>query len=300
LQLSETTVAIVGMGLMGGSLGLALAGQGSCKEVRALVRRSEAAEAVVARGAANVAGTDPGEMLKLADIVVLAAPVRTIERQVAELHRFLKPGTVMTDMGSVKAGVVAAMDGLPPHVRAVAGHPMAGKETPGLAAADADLFRNRVWVLTPSRRSDPEAVGILKDLIYAVGACYSLMDADIHDAAVACISHLPFLLAATLVGVAEDTATERPEVWDLAAGGFRDTTRVAAGDLTMMMDILAANRDNVLEMLKRASSGIDRFIRLVNEGDEPTLREVLSRARQRRLGMFKGGQVSARGTKAHV
>ena len=122
---------------------MALVKAGACKEVRALVRREEAVEEVLARDAAHVAGTDARQLLEEADLVVLATPVRTIEAQVSELHSFLKSGAIITDMGSVKTGIVKAMDNLPPHIRALGGHPMCGKETSGLASADPALFREK-------------------------------------------------------------------------------------------------------------------------------------------------------------
>jgi len=286
-DLPEATVAIVGAGLMGGSLGKALVSARSCKRVVGLVRRPEAAREAVQLQAADAADTDPGAVLGEADLVVLAAPVRTIEEQVLTLHPYLKPGAVLTDMGSVKRGVVQAMAELPPHVHPVGGHPMCGKETPGIRAADPLLFKDKVWVLTPLERSYPEAVTACMQLIAAVGARPIVMDAAEHDATVACISHLPYLLASSLVGVAEAVASEKPRVWDLASSGFRDTSRVAAGDLTMMMDILRSNDDNVVEMLKRAKRQIDRFIGLLEYRDDDRLRNVLAAIRERRAPMFR-------------
>ncbi len=275
------------MGLMGGSLGKALVRGAECKEVRALVRREQAADQAVGVGAAHRAGIDPEGLLGSADLVVLASPVRTIERQVAELHRFMKPGAVMTDVGSVKTGIVKVMDALPDHLHAIGGHPMCGKERSGLAAADPDLFRDRVWVLTPSKKTNGEALRQVEAVIEFVGARKVILDARSHDIAVSCISHLPYLLAATLVGVAEDSAKHRPELWKLAAGGFRDASRVAASDLTMMIDILAANRHNTVRMLKRASRRIERMIQLMNQKNEDDLRNMLSKARERRMSMFQ-------------
>ncbi len=272
---------------MGGSLGKALVAGGACKEVRALVRREQAAEQAVAVGAAHRASTDPERILEPTDLVVLAAPVRTIERQVAELHRFMKPGATMTDMGSVKTGIVKVMDTLPDHLHAIGGHPMCGKEKSGLAEADPDLFRDKIWVLTPSKKTDSEALRPVEAMIELVGARKVILDARSHDIAVSCISHLPYLLAATLVGVAEDSARYRPELWKLAAGGFRDASRVAASDLTMMIDILAANRHNAVRMLKRAARRIERMIQLMNQKNEDDLRNMLSKVRERRLGMFQ-------------
>jgi prephenate dehydrogenase len=288
VPLASTVVTIVGMGLMGGSLGMALVKAGACKEVRALVRREEAVKGVLASGAAHIAGADAWRLLEEADLLVLAAPVRTMETQVSELHRFLKSGATVTDMGSVKAGIVKAMDNLPLHTRALGGHPMCGKETSGLAAADPALFQDRTWVLTPSKRTDPVALSLVEAMIEAVGARPMVMDAEKHDAAVSCVSHLPYVLAAALMGVAKDAATDLPEIWELAADGFRDTSRVAASDLTMMIDILAANRKNVLTMLHRASGCIDRIVELMTADNDEGLRNMLSEVRDRRARMFQG------------
>lgn len=287
LPLSQAIVTVVGMGLMGGSLAKALVRGGACREVRALVRREQTAEEALKHGAAHLAGTDPEELLQPADLVVLATPVRTIQEQVKRLNRFMKPGAVMTDMGSVKAGIVKAMNGLPDHIGSVGGHPMCGKETSGLAAADPDLFQAKVWALTPSRKTDRETLLMVEALIESVGARKIVLDARSHDIAVSCISHLPYLLAATLVGVTEDTAKDRPEVWQLASSGFRDVSRIASSDLTMMIDILAANRHNAVRMLKRASRRIDRMIQLLTEKNENDLQTMLSRVRERRASMFQ-------------
>ncbi len=287
MHLIESTVTIVGAGLMGGSLGKALVKARACKEVRLAVRRPEAAQKAVAVNAAHVADSDPERLVRDSDLVVLATPVRTIEKQVADLGRCMKSGAVLTDMGSVKRGIVRAMEELPGHVSAIGGHPMCGKETSGLDAADPDLFRGKTWVLTPTTRPAAHATKLASDLATTVGARVVTMDADDHDMIAACISHLCYLLASTLVGVAEDTAGNLPDVWTLASSGFRDTSRVAAGDLTMMMDIIAANRDNVCTMLSRARNRIDDLMKLIEHGDEQTLREGLSRVRERRSAMFR-------------
>ncbi len=288
MRLIESTVTIVGVGLMGGSLGKALIEERACKEVRAVVRRGEAAEEAMASNAAHVADTDPERLVKDADVVILATPVRTIEKQVIALGRFMKTGAVMTDMGSVKRGIVRAMEELPGNLSAIGGHPMCGKETSGLSSADPKLFRGKTWVLTPLERSENHAARLVSDLATAVGAQVVIMDAEDHDMIAACISHLCYLLASTLVGVAEDTSGDLPDVWTLASSGFRDTSRVAAGDLTMMMDIIASNRDNVCTMLSRARDRIDKLSKLIENGDEEILREELSKIRERRSAMFRG------------
>jgi prephenate dehydrogenase len=296
VKLSDAKITIVGLGLMGGSLGKALVSVGACRQVRGLVRNQAAAAEAVAVGAAHLAGTDPQGLLEEADLVVLATPVRTIETQISTLHSFMKTGAIITDMGSVKRNIMQAMGQLPAHFKAVGGHPMCGKETSGLQASDPDLFRGKVWALVGSRHTDHEALRLVEEMIEVVGAEPMLMSADDHDLTAACISHLPYLLAATLVAVAEETALDRTEVWSLASSGFRDTSRVAGGDLTMMMDILAANRENVLLMLEKAQRIIKGFAQSMASGDEAGLHEALSQIHDRRASMFTEQSCPEEGT----
>jgi prephenate dehydrogenase len=299
VRLSDATITIVGLGLMGGSLGKALVNGGACRQVRGLVRHQAAAQLAVAVGAVHLAGTDPQELLGETDLVVFATPVRTIERQIATLHPFMKTGAIITDMGSVKQNIMQAMEQLPPHIGAVGGHPMCGKETPGLQASDPDLFRDKAWVLIRPNQTHPEALELIEEMVTVVGAQPLLMRADDHDLIAACVSHLPYLLAATLVAVAEETALEKPDVWNLASSGFRDTSRVAGGDLTMMMDILAANRDSVIQMLETAQRIIEAFTRSMVDNDEAGLREALSHVHDRRTSMFHEQLSSDEGTRIH-
>jgi len=289
VPLRESVVTIVGMGLMGGSLGMALVRENACRHVRALVRREETARDAVSLRAAHDAVQDPQDALNDSDLVVIATPVRTIERQVSELAAFMRPGSVMTDMGSVKRTIVDAMKRLPQDVRAIGGHPMCGKETSGIQSADPDLFRDKVWVMTPVNEGGEAARDLVTEMIASVAAKPVMMPAEEHDVAVACISHLPYLLACTLVGVAEETGKDSAAVWELASSGFKDTSRVAAGDLTMMMDILSANTENVLLMLGRAGSKLARYTELLLRGHEEELTRELAEARDRRTGMFPGG-----------
>jgi prephenate dehydrogenase len=272
---------------MGGSLGRGLVQASACKQVRALVRRGFAAKEAVSCGAADVAGTDPRTLLEGADLVVLATPVLTIEEQIATLPEFIKDTAVVTDMGSVKRGVVHAMEQLPSHMHPVGGHPMCGKETRGIQASDPDLFRNKIWVITPLKRSTPDALALVRELAISVGARPVIMNAEDHDNIAACISHLPYLLASTLVGVAEEASYKQPGVWDLASSGFRDTSRVAAGDLKMMMDILVSNRDNLATFLRMARTRIDRFLHLLEDGDSAALKDELTPIGKRRSAMFQ-------------
>lgn len=282
MKLSECTVAIVGMGLMGGSLGRALVSTRACKEVRGFTRNPQNGESIVSLQAADRVYTDLSELFAGARLTVLATPVRTIEQQIATLHPFMDSGTVLTDMGSVKRNVVEAMRKLPPEIKPIAGHPMCGKETAGIQASDPELFRNKKWVVVPTENSDPRAVRLLEELIETVGARAVVMDAETHDLAAACVSHLAYVLAASLVSSTDRTARTVPEVWLLASSGFRDTSRVAAGNIDMIMDILSANKDNVLAMIETATEQLGDFARLLTTGDDAELREKLTHIRMTR------------------
>jgi prephenate dehydrogenase len=286
VSLKKSVITIVGLGLMGGSLGKTLVRGKICREVRALVRRDSAAHEAVRSGVVHLAGSDGQSIIDGADIVIFAVPVRTIESQVKEFEKFYRKGAVITDMGSVKAGIVKSMESLRDDVIPVGGHPMCGKEKAGLENADPELFKNKVWALTPCARTTSEAMDLLSDLITAVGARLLIIDPEDHDRAVACISHLPYLMASTLVAVTERSAPECPAVWELASTGFKDTSRVAAGDLNMMLDILVENKTNLLELIDRACDQFGILRELILSNDEESLRGYLEKIKLRRSGMF--------------
>ncbi len=285
MPLEDKVIGIVGLGLMGGSLGKALVQRRMCRKVLALCRRAEAAHEAVAGSAAHEADTTP-ELLKEADVVVLATPSRTIVRLLGELSPFYKLRAVVTDMGSVKRPIVEAMNGLPETVRAVGSHPMCGKEISGLSAADATLFQNKLWIISPTKRSTDESIELVVALATGVGARVKTMDADLHDTVAAAVSHFPMMLSAGLVATTERIGHTAPDVWELAASGFRDTTRIAAGDTKMVSDILLSNRDNVLKVSDACISILHEIQRMLAEGNDEELIEFLTRVRERRKGLF--------------
>lgn len=284
--LKEAQVAIVGLGLMGGSLGLALKQRQLCRQVVGLVRRNEAAREAEAVGVADFATTDPAQALPDADLIVFSTPVRTIIRQLGEWASLYKPGAVITDMGSTKQAIVQAMAELPPGVHPVGSHPMCGKEQAGLEAAEATLYQGAPWIVTPLERTPPGATDLIFDLAEAVGAKPRLLAADRHDKLVAAISHLPHALATALVLAAQQVAEDDPAVWEVAASGFRDTSRVAASDVTMMLDILLTNRAAVGQMVALAQAQLAQLVEALASENEPALRELLERASQQRKSMY--------------
>jgi prephenate dehydrogenase len=219
-----------------------------------------------------------------ADVVVLATLVRHILSAIPEVAAHMRPGALLLDLGSTKAQVVEAMDGIPEGLLAVGGHPMCGKEVGGLESAEATLFRGAPFVLTPTARTTDEAMLRAFELAEAVGARPIVLDAERHDRAVAVISHLPYLLASALVQAEAEASAADPVVRDLAASGFRDTTRLAATHADMMLDILLTNWgavESALDTLERKLAEVRGLL------DEPArLQTWMAEAQRRRREMF--------------
>jgi len=276
---------------MGGSLAGAL--RGKCRAVVGVARRAGSIELARARGLIDQGTTDLATGVGAdgthppADIVVLATPVRAILRLLDELGPLLPEGCLLMDLGSTKAHVVARMAALPAHVQPLGGHPMCGKEVSGVAAADPALYEGRTFVLTPLPRTSPAALELGHALVEAVGARALVLDPRRHDRLVAAISHLPYLLACGLVGTAERAATADPMVWEVAASGFRDASRLAASDVTMMLDILLTNRETVLQVMEACGAQLRDLSERLEAGDEEGLRHALAAACDRRRGMFE-------------
>lgn len=252
--LGEARVAVVGLGLMGGSLAAALSTMGACREVVGVARRRSTLTTALDLRFIHRGTMDLREGVAGADVVVLATPVQDILAKIAVIGPMLKPGSLLMDVGSTKQAICRAMEAMPGHVQPLGGHPMCGKETSGLAMADPALYRDKVFVLSPLERTSAEALELGESLVRAVGAKPFILEPDRHDRLVAAISHLPYMLAVTLVNAAEAWAADDPMVWQLIASGFRDTSRVAAGNTAMMLDILASNRTHILEALGQAQA----------------------------------------------
>ena len=282
--LSETTIVVAGLGLMGGSLAGAL--RGKCRAVVGLARRSESIETGLAGNMIDSGTTDVKDGLIGADIVILATPVRVIVRQLAEMAPLLPNGCLLMDLGSTKAQIVGAMADLPSHVQPLGAHPMCGREVSGIEAADPTLFQDQTFVLTPLPRTSEAALRLGCALSEAAGARPLVIDADRHDWLVAMVSHLPYVLACALVGTVDNAAADDPLAWQIASSGFRDTSRLAASDVTMMVDILLTNQEAILEALRACEGQIHNLGNLVEQGDEDCLRSALDAAWRRRRRLF--------------
>jgi prephenate dehydrogenase len=283
-ELADLHIAIVGLGLMGGSLAGALRGQ--CWAVVGVARRVETIETALAQGLIDRGTTALASGVGQADVVVLATPVRVILQQLSEIGPLLPAGCLLMDLGSTKAQIVARMSELPAHVQPLGGHPMCGKESSGIAVADPNLYQGCTFILSPLPRTSGEALALGRALATAAGACPLVLEPERQDYLVATVSHLPYLLACALVSTADATTSADPAAWEIVAGGFRDTSRVAGSDVTMMVDILLTNREEVLKALNTYQAQLCDLTRLLEAGDEQELRAVLSAIRKERLRMF--------------
>jgi prephenate dehydrogenase len=269
---AERRAAVVGTGLIGGSIGLALRARGwhVSGVDQDLARSARALEL----GAVDVVGPDP-----TAEVTFVATPVRTIPDVAREV---LAAGSgVVTDVGSVKAGVVEAV-GSP---RFVGGHPMAGSEQEGVDGADPDLFRGAVWVLTPTAATDDAAFTLVASVIRDLGADVVALDPPHHDSLVAVVSHVPHLAAASLMHLADQAATEHRALLRLAAGGFRDMTRIAAGHPGIWPDICGENRDAIVGVLDGLIDALGEVRGVVAADDRGALLGMLERSRAARLNL---------------
>jgi prephenate dehydrogenase len=272
-------VVIIGVGLIGGSIGMGLRARGLAGTVTGVGRDDAKLRQAVDRGAVDNFVTDLRAGVTGADLVMVAVPVGSVVSVLRSVRPYLLPGTIVTDVGSCKAAIVtAAEDLIPPEVHFVGGHPMAGSEQTGIQGADRYLFEGAYYVLTPTPRTDRCALERVRTLARKLGCRVIEMDPRGHDRAVAAVSHLPHLLACTLVNtVGRVPGSEK--VLALAAGGYRDTTRVAAGDPEMWRDIFLANREMLRLELDRFRSELDFIERALDDGNLEQIQIWLREAR---------------------
>lgn len=286
-------IAIIGLGLMGGSLGLALrandsdsvdGGQG---RLASAVVGYDAAPGIAERartlGALDSACASIAEAVAEAEMVVIATPTRAAEDILRAMASYLAPDVVVTDLCSVKGPLVRlAPQALRNPARYVGGHPMAGLERAGIEAANARLYDGARWALTPTAQTAPDALQRVRALVVALGAQPLEMDADAHDAAVAGISHLPLTIAVGLMRALAE-ADDWPTMARLAAGGYRDATRVAAGDPVMGRDMLLANRAALLARLDAFMAALTALHEMIARGDAAEIEAALQAAQTARL-----------------
>lgn len=275
-------LAVVGLGLMGGSMALAL--RPYAEQITGVDPNPETRAYALEHGIVDVATDDLKAGVKQADAVVLAAPVRSIlEMLDRRIGSYLRSNTFLIDIGSTKQDICLSMSRrLPIGVQAIGGHPMTGKEISGVSASDADLWRNRPFVLTPTPRTTPATILRALSFVRTLGAVPIQMDPERHDRIVAAISHLPYLLSAGLVATVAQEANHDEDVWALAAGGFRDTSRLAASDIRMMSDILSTNRQSVATLLALFRVQLAQMEVMLVSGDYDLLADALMPVRDAR------------------
>lgn len=245
-------MAVIGVGLIGGSLSLALKNAGVVGEVVGIGRGLSNLEKALELGVVDSFTTDPVEGVEDADLVFLATPVLALPEMAARILPHMKPGSILTDGGSVKGAVIDAIEPMvPPGVGFVPGHPIAGTEKSGAEAAFATLYRGRRCILTPTANTDPRALALVQKIWQIAGSEVVLMDVEKHDRVLAAISHLPHMVAYSLVNAVGNYDRYQENILEYSAGGFRDFTRIASSDPVMWRDIALTNRDALLEMMEQ-------------------------------------------------
>lgn len=288
-------VALIGLGLIASSMAHAIRQGGLAGEIVGYARSAETRATALEIGFVDRVTETAAEAVAGADLVVLAVPVGAMGAIAAEIGPYLAPGATVTDVGSVKQAVIAAVDPfIPAGVHFIPGHPIAGTEHSGPASGFASLFQNRWWLLTPLPGSDPAAVTRLRQLLEAIGANVDEMDAPHHDLVLAVTSHTPHLIAYTMVGVADDLRrVTDSEVIKYSAAGFRDFTRIAASDPTMWRDVFLTNKEATLDILGRFTEELFALQRAIRLGDGPHLHDYFTRTRAIRRGIIEAGQDTA-------
>jgi cyclohexadieny/prephenate dehydrogenase len=288
-------VALLGLGLIASSISHASRRKGLAKHIAGFARSAETRETAKQIGIVDSIHDTAAAAVKDADLVILCTPVGTYGALAQEIAPHLKPGAILTDVGSVKGAVVRDVS---PHVPAgvhfIPGHPVAGTEQSGPRSGFAELFDNRWHILTPLPGNPPEKVQALEDFWVALGSNVERMTHDHHDLVLAMTSHLPHLIAYNTVATAGDVETvTQSEIIKFSAAGFRDFTRIAASDPTMWRDIFLNNREAVLEMLGRFTEELAVLQKAIRWGDGQTLFDLFSRARDIRRGIIAAGQDTA-------
>lgn len=287
-------VALIGLGLIASSMAHAMRAGGLAEEIVGYAKSPET-RAVARNLFCDRVTETAAEAVAGADLVVLCVPVGAMGALAEEIGPHLKPGAVVTDVGSVKQAVVDAVaPHLPSGVHFIPGHPLAGTEYSGPRSGFSTLFQNRWWLLTPLPGTDEGEIDRLEDLLEAMGANVDRMEVARHDLVLAVVSHTPHLIAYTMVGVADHMRrVSQSEVIKYSASGFRDFTRIAASDPTMWRDVFLTNKDAVLDILGRFAEELFTLQRAIRMGDGDALHAYFTRTRAIRRGIIEAGQDTA-------
>lgn len=285
-------VALIGIGLIGSSLARVLRRESPDTTIMACARHAETLATVRRLELADDTTDDPAEAAAGADVVVIATPLSAYAAIGERIKPVLKDGAILTDVGSVKQATIRdLLPHVPPGVRFVPGHPVAGTEHSGPEAGFAELFLDRWCILTPLPETPPEAVDLIGRMWQMCGMRVVMMSADHHDKVLAMTSHLPHLIAYTIVGTATDLEESlKSEVIEFSASGFRDFTRIAASDPVMWRDIFLNNREAVLEIVQRFTEDLTALQRAIRWGEGDKLQELFTRTRAIRRAIIEAKQ----------
>lgn len=275
----DQRLCIVGLGLMGGSLALAL--KGKTRQMIGVDRHAATRQQALEDGAVDLATGSLAAGVAEADLVILATPVRTILQNLRELPALRPDGCFVLDMGSTKLAINEAMAELPDNFAALGGHPMCGKETAGYRVSDPALFQDRTFILTRNERTTPAVEELALRIIELLGAKPLFLSAQHHDQLAAAVSHLPYILSAALMHYVSDKKDEY--LWPTSASGFHDVSRLAGSDPQMLLDILLTNKAAVLEQLLAYQEELEAVTHLLAEANEESLAAWLSVAQRQHI-----------------
>lgn len=267
-------IAIIGVGLIGGSIGLAVKKKKLAKEVVGVCRREISAKAAIKNGAVDRATLDYKQGLKGADLVIIASPVGKIVQVAKNVIKQTKGDILITDVGSTKQIIVRQIEKIAPkRVKFVGSHPMAGSEKSSVRFADKDLFENSICIVTETRKTDKLASSTVRNFWKALGAEVRVLSPREHDARIALVSHLPHVAAFALSGICDRQSLE------FAANGFKDTTRIASSDPSLWRDIFLTNRKSLLKAIHRYKTELNRIEKCIRDGDSKGLTKILKNAK---------------------
>lgn len=289
------TLALIGIGLIGSSLARVARERSIVETIKISTRSAETLKEAQALNLGDVYDTDARNIVEDADLVIVCTPVGVVGAVAEHIAPHLKDGAIVSDVGSVKRSIMEQMaPHLPDHVHFIPAHPVAGTEKSGPAHGFSTLFDNRWCILTPPQASDEVAIEALTNFWKACGSNVDIMDPAHHDLVLAVTSHLPQLIAYNIVGTADDLETvTNSEVIKYSAGGFRDSTRLAASDPTMWRDVCLHNKEAILEMISRFSEDLSALQRAIRWGDGDKLFDLFTRTRNIRREIIEAGQDTA-------
>jgi len=282
----KKVISVIGMGLIGGSLAAAFKQQSDDYYIIGFNHNLESAHEALNMGIIDRVAETIKDAVAEADVIFIAIPVKMITEYAIQAARYAKHGAIITDVGSTKASIVASIESqMPDGIHFIGGHPMAGSEKSGVKAASPALFKNAHYLLTPTEKTSMTAYKNLHSMLTSIGANVVAIDPQKHDQAVAVISHLPHMVAAVLMNLASKEANHTQNILMLAAGGFKDTTRIAAGSPRMWIDICLENKDAIIYSIDQMIDMLSSLRHIIEEEDRDRIKEFLEQAQKARLNL---------------